>query len=79
MGIKIKDIFKAVKIGTSIGSVVLPGGVGKVLDVVTKSIDEKDTSTSLADALKEMAAINDQQTEAILALHERVKKLEAKA
>ena len=42
MGFKIKDLLKAVKIGTSVGSVVAPGGVGKILDAVNKSIDDKD-------------------------------------
>ena len=77
MGIKLKDIFKAVKIGTGVGKVFLPGGVGKVLDVVNSSIsNEKDPNNEVA--LKTLAEINDQQTEAILALHERVKKLEGK-
>lgn len=78
MGIKLKDIFKSVKVGVDVGKVFAPGGVGKVLDVVSKGLDEKDDSTSLAEALKQMADVNDQQTQAILALHERVKKLEAK-
>lgn len=84
MGVKIKDILKAVKIGTSVGSVVLPGGVGKILDAVNKSIDDKDDPNNET-ALKALAEENSRQsseikelTEAVLALHERVKKLEGR-
>lgn len=75
MGVKLKDIFKAIKIGTSVGSMVAPGGVGKILDVVNKSIADKEDPNNET-ALKTLAEVNDEQTQAILALHERVKKLE---
>lgn len=70
MGFKIKDILKAVRIGTSVGKVILPGGVGKVLDVVNESIDNK-KDPSNEEALRVLAEVNDEQTQAILALHER--------
>lgn len=78
MGFKIKDMLKAVKIGTSVGKVFLPGGVGKVLDVVNESIGDKNDPQNEG-ALKVLAEVNDEQTEAILALHERVKKLEGRS
>lgn len=74
---KLKDILKAIKIGTSVGKAVLPGGAGKVLDVVSKSIADPNDPGNEA-ALTALAETNDQQTEAILALHERVKKLEGR-
>lgn len=84
MGFKIRDLLKAVKIGTSVGSVVAPGGVGKILDAVNKSIDDKDDPNNEA-ALKTLAEVNERQTgeineltSAVLALHERLKKLEGK-
>lgn len=77
MGLKLKEIFKAVKIGTSIGSMVLPGGVGKILDVVNKSIEDKNDPNN-EEALKALAEVNDEQSQAILALHERLEKLEGK-
>lgn len=84
MGIKIKDILKGVKIGTSVGKVVLPGGAGKILDVVNQSINDKNDPhneqalKALAEQIKEMAKINNEQTEAILALHQRVNELEGR-
>ena len=84
MGLKLKDILKGVKIGTEVGKVFVPGGAGKILDVVNKSIDDNDDPAN-ADALKALAAVNKEQseqiaelTQAVLALHERVKKLEGK-
>ena len=77
MGIKLKDIFKIVKVGTAISKPFVPGAVGSVLDEVTKSIEDKGDPQNEG-ALKTMAEVNDQQTEAILALHERVRKLEQK-
>jgi len=72
---KFKDIFK---IGSGVAKVFVPGGVGKVLDVVNQGLDNDDASIANADALKALAADNDEQTQAILALHERLKILEAK-
>jgi hypothetical protein len=77
MGIKKRDIFKAVTIGVDVGKLFVPGAAGKVLDVVSKSIADKNDPTN-AEGLKAVAEVNDQQTEAILALHERVRKLEGK-
>ena len=84
MGDKLKDILKGVKVGTEIGKIFVPGGVGKILDVVNKSISDKDDPANET-ALKALAAENAKQaeqiaelTQAVLALHERVKKLENK-
>lgn len=84
MGVKLKDIWKGVKIGTAIGSVVAPGGVGKILNAVTKSIDDKDDPANV-EAIKALKTVNEAQEaklleleQACLALHERVKKLEGR-
>lgn len=77
MGFKIKDILKVVKIGTSVGKVVAPGGVGGVLDAVNRSIDNEDDPSN-AEGLRAVAEVNDEQTQAILALHERLKNAENK-
>lgn len=75
MGIKLKDIFKTVKIGAGIAKPFVPGAIGTALDVVTKNIpDEKDPQNT--QSLLTLAENDDEQTAAILALHERVKKLE---
>lgn len=73
-GIKWKDLLK---IGTGVGKVVLPKPAGSILDAVNNSInDESDPANS--QGLRELARVNDEQTEAILALHERLKRLEDK-
>jgi hypothetical protein len=77
MGVKKRDIFKIVKIGTGIAKVFVPGGVGKILDVVNDNIeDESDPANT--ESLKALAEVNDEQTEAIFALHTRLKTLEDK-
>jgi hypothetical protein len=77
MGIKLKDIFKVVKIGAGIAQPFVPGAVGTALDVVTKNLpDSKDPQNT--QSLLTLAEQNDEQTAAILALHERVKILEEK-
>lgn len=80
---KIKDILKVVKVGAGVGSALAPGAVGKVLSEVTKSIDDPNDRNN-AEGLKTVAQVDDEQNEAILALHkrlidqnERIKKLEA--
>lgn len=77
---KFDSILKAVKIGGGIGKVFLPGAAGSVLSVVTDAIDQHSDKPSEAskDALTALARDNDEQTAALLALHERVKALEAK-
>lgn len=74
MGIKIKDI---IKMGTGIGKVFLPGAAGSVLDAVNKSISDTSDPANV-NALRELARVNDEQSAAILVLHERITKLEAK-
>lgn len=84
MSDKLKEILKGVKIGVDIGKVFVPGGAGKILDVVSKSIGDPGDPANES-ALKALAAENAKQaeqiaelTQAVLALHERVKKLENK-
>jgi hypothetical protein len=72
---KFDSILKAVKIGSGVAKVFVPGAVGKVLDEVNKNLESDPTNTKAIEAL---AKDNDEQTQAILALHERVKKLENK-
>lgn len=84
MGDKLKEILKGVRAGTEIGKIFAPGGVGKILDVVNRSIADEDDPNNAA-ALKALAEVNKQQseqiaelTQAVLALHERLKWLEGK-
>lgn len=68
---KFKEIF-------AIGSAAaakpfVPGAAGSVLDAVTKGIADKGDPKN-EQVLKDMAAHNDEQDRAILALHERLKK-----
>lgn len=83
MADKLEDILKGVKVGTEIGKIFVPGGVGKILDVVNRSIkDAADPDNHVA--LKALAKVNAEQTgqiaeltQAVLALHERLKKVES--
>jgi hypothetical protein len=74
---KFKEIFG---IGSAIAKPFVPGAAGSILDAVTKGLDSTGNPASgkTADAIKQLAADNDEQTQAILALHERIKILEAK-
>ncbi len=72
---KFDSILKAVKIGSGVAKVFVPGAVGKVLDEVNKNLESDPTNTKAIEAL---AKDNDDQTAAIMALHERVKRLENK-
>lgn len=66
---------KIFKIGAGIAKPFVPGIAGSALDVVSNSIaDHGDPKNE--GALKALAADNDEQTAAILALHERVEALE---
>jgi hypothetical protein len=71
---KFKEILA---IGSAVAKPFVPGGVGSVLDAVNKGINDKKDPLNV-EVLRKLAADNDEQTAAILALHERVKKLEAK-
>ena len=71
------DLGKLIKIGAGIGKIFAPGAVGSVLDVVTENIDDDDDPKNET-SLKEMAETIDHQSRAILALHERLKKVEAR-
>lgn len=74
---KFKDIFK---VGSAIAKPFVPGAAGSILDAVTKGLEStgNTASSTSADAIKQLAADNDEQTQAILALHERIKILESK-
>ena len=58
----------------------LPGAAGSILDVVTKGLEAHGDPASGAstDAIKQLAAVNDTQTQAILILNDRIAALEAK-
>lgn len=81
---KFDSILKAVKIGSGVAKVFVPGAVGKVLDEVNKGLEDKNDPANeaaikaLANKVVELEADNNEQTQAILALHERVKRLENK-
>lgn len=71
------DWKKLLKIGTGVGSIVAPGGASKILDIVNKSIDDKnDPGNSKADAA--LAQEVKDLTEAVLVLHARLEKAEKK-
>ena len=70
---KFKDVFNTV---SPFVTPFVPGSVGSILDKVSGGLNG--SSPASADAIKQIAADNDEQTQAILALHERVKALEAK-
>lgn len=55
---------------------LLPGAAGTILDMVTAGLDKhaSPASPASAEALKQMAAVNDKQNEAILALLDHVQK-----
>ncbi len=74
---KFENVLKAVKIGSGVAKVFVPGAAGSVLDAVNKGLEKADDPAT-AELLKTIAKDNDEQTQAILALHERVKKLESK-
>jgi hypothetical protein len=71
---KFREIFK---VGVAVSKPFIPPTIGSVLDVVSKSVNDKDDPAN-EKALEALARDNDAQTAAILALHERVKKLEGK-
>lgn len=71
------DLGKLLKIGLGVGKTLAPGAVGSVLDVVSANIDDK-ADPANESALKNLAETDDAQNKAILALHERLKILEAK-
>lgn len=72
---KFKSIFDA---AAAIAKPFVPGAAGTALDAVTTALNghPQEPSKPSADAIKQLAADNDEQTAAILALHERVKRLE---
>lgn len=74
---KLKDIFS---IGSAIAKPFVPGVAGSVLDAVTQGMASHadPPSGASAEAIKKLAADNDEQTAAILALNERLKILENK-
>lgn len=75
---KFKEILS---IGSAVAKPFVPGAAGTALSAVTDALNShpEKPPPAIDDALKKLAADNDEQTAAILALHERIKKLEAKA
>ncbi len=76
---KFSDILKGVKIGAAVAKPFVPGGVGSILDTVTNTLGshpggEECSCTNCQAALKKLAADNDEQTQAIFALHQRLQK-----
>jgi hypothetical protein len=72
---KFKEILA---IGSAVAKPFVPGQVGSVLDAVNGHLHKGGIAGPLPDALKKIAADNDEQTEAILALHARLKAVETK-
>ncbi len=81
---KLSDILKVVKVGTAIASPFIPGAAGDILKKVTASIDDVDdvhnegASKVLAEQVEIQRGQIEELTKAILALHERLKKVEKK-
>jgi hypothetical protein len=74
---KFKDILA---IGTALGKPFIPGAAGTALDAVNQALHggQDKPSAASSDAIKQLAADNDEQTKAILSMFEYVKKLEAR-
>jgi hypothetical protein len=70
---KFKEIFA---VAEPIAKVFVPGAAGSILDQVAGGLNG--SSPASADAIKQLAADNDSQTAAIMAIHERLKVVEAK-
>jgi hypothetical protein len=74
---KFDKITKIIKIGSGVAKPFVPGSIGDLLDVVNKGLaDETDPANEKV--LKEMAKVNDAQTEAIIAISTRQDALEAR-
>ena len=69
------DLSDILHIGLGIGKALAPGSVGSILDVVSDGIDDKNDPANEG-ALKNLAETDDAQNKAILAMHERLKKVE---
>ena len=75
---KFKEIFN---VAAPIAGAFLPGGANSALAGVTAALNNHPTATASpasTEALKALAADNDEQTKAIVATFEYVKKLEAR-
>lgn len=72
---KFKSIFGTV---APIAKPFIPGAAGSILERVNAGLNGGNSSTSSATAIKELATrvdeYNEQQDQAIIALHERLKK-----
>ena len=72
---KFKDIFG---VASKIAKPFVPGGAGSILEKVNEGLNGGNSSNSSVTAIKELATrvdeYNDQQDQAIIALHERLKK-----
>jgi hypothetical protein len=73
---KFKELFK---IGSAIAKPFIPPAGGSVLDAVNDHLNPAiGKGTDVEKALQTLAEDNDEQSQAILALHERVKRLEGR-
>lgn len=72
---KFKEIFA---IASTVAKPFVPGGAGSGLDAVNNGLNKGGASNASSEAIRQLAKDNDEQTQAILALHERVKALESK-
>jgi len=65
---KFKDILG---IATAVAKPFVPGAAGSVLEAVNGHLNKGGLSGELPEAIKRLGEDNDEQTQAILALHER--------
>lgn len=75
MGVKLKDIVKAIKAGAQIGSLVTGGKAKSVLDIVNTTISS-DRDPANEQALRDLALVNDAQTEVLTDHEARLRRLE---
>lgn len=75
---KFKDIFKVVvPVASAVAKPLIPGIAGTALDAVTEQLSKGGASDASKASIQQLAKDNDEQTHAILALHERQLKTES--
>lgn len=67
-----------VGVATGLAKPFVPGAAGTLLDVVNGTLNGGTSSPTSATALTQIAADNDEQTEAILAMHARQEDFDAR-
>lgn len=81
---KLSQVLKIVRVGVAASKPILPGSVGSVLQAVTDNLsDDSDPKNegglrAVAKEVDKLRQDNVALTEAILALHERLERLEGK-